>query len=109
MSLTTLRSKEFIPIAYFYAEREHEKDAFYKLTLSVLKTIFLATVLTSANKRYVAADGMSLKLCKRNWYNTYGLSEKKKEKFYCMRFFFVGYIFKQHDPYFLFDGRRRIL
>ena len=35
-SLTTSRSIELIPIAYFYAERGHEKDAFflwlYKLT-----------------------------------------------------------------------------
>ena len=56
-SLSTLRSIEVIPIAYFYAETGHEKYAyaffcdFTNWSLSGLKKIFLAIFMTSTNKR----------------------------------------------------------
>ena len=54
-SLTTLSSIELITIAYFYAEKGHEKDAYFcdfsNWPLSGLKKIFLAAFFTSTNKR----------------------------------------------------------
>ena len=54
-SLSTIRSIELIPIAYFYAETGHEKYTFFcdftNWSLSGLKKIFLAIIMTSTNKR----------------------------------------------------------
>ena len=63
-SLTTLSSTELIPIAYFYAERGHEKDTFFcdftNWPLSSFNKIFLATFLTSTNKRCEMQQSMAI-------------------------------------------------
>ena len=54
-SMAILLSIELIPTAYFYAETGHEKYTFFcdfiNWPPSGLKKIFLATFMTSTNKR----------------------------------------------------------
>ena len=83
-SLTTLRSSELIPTAYFYAERVHEKDTFFCDFTNWIWIWFEDDFLGDSFDFYkqnmcnVAVDSMPLKLCKQNWFHTYSLSEKLK-------------------------------
>ena len=103
-SLTTLRSIELIPIAYFYAERGHEKDAFFcdftNWPLSGLTKIFLVIFFYFYKLKMwnVAADDMPLKWCKRNWYNTNGHQKKWKDFLYAFLFLSGIYSFKIQEP-----------
>ena len=98
-SLTSIRTIDLIPSAYFFVERGHNKVAvflwLYKLTPIWFWRRFFGDIFDfyKQKMRNIAVDGMPLKWCKRNWYNAHGLSDKSKSFTVCVSFFCRAYLY----------------